>query len=216
MRGKIEMTVKCSIGGDGALSEIKQARRRIDDDCTIGEIDFVHDFFDSWNQVFFAAAVHDIELTAARHHRGLDDTNALASGRENFEPDDLIMIVLAGREHVESGLCHREGCTDIGSRNVDAVHLAQFDQQLTLMRAACFEQKRRLRSRPFDENFDAGFKRCCLRIERVELQPAEEAMGSDDFTEGNYRFVDRYLRRQIIFLRRFRERLYGWPSTPRR
>jgi hypothetical protein len=46
MRGKIEITVKCSIAGGGWLSEIKQSRGRIDGDCTVGEIDFVDDFFD--------------------------------------------------------------------------------------------------------------------------------------------------------------------------
>jgi hypothetical protein len=180
------MTVKCSIAMRPlALLKIKQSRRRIDRHCTVGEIDFVDNFFDGRNQMFFAPALHQIEFAAGSRQSGLQDPDALTTRGENLETDDLIVIVLAGGQDFESAFRDREGCAYIVGGSLDAVDLLQFDQQLVVMRSARFKQKSRLLSRSVDKDFGSTLERCRLGIKRIELQPAEQAVGRDNFTEGN-------------------------------
>ena len=79
-----------------ALSKIEQSRGRIDRHCTVGEIDFVDNFLDGRNQVFFAPTLHQIEFAAGSGQSGLHDPDALTTRGKNLKADDLIVIVLAG------------------------------------------------------------------------------------------------------------------------
>ena len=108
------MTVKCSMDGNNfSMSKFKQPCGRIDCDYAAGEIDFVDDFFNGGDQVFPAAALNNIERAGSSRHGGLNNSDALTTDSENLEPHDLIMIVLAGRQHFESALRDRERGTDI-------------------------------------------------------------------------------------------------------
>src|SRR5581483_6234193 len=107
-----------------------------------------------------------------------DRADALAGRGKNLEAHDLIMIILARRERFESRFGHAQRRADQARGGVDGVKSAELDQPLALVRACRLDLVDRMLAASCDDHLRGGGG-----IERIELEPALQAVGGDDLAE---------------------------------
>ena len=83
-------------GADVAVSQLQlqQSLRRIDDHSTCGEIDLLNHPSHRRDQVLLRFALDYVEIAARLRPDTRDGSDTCALGVEDFEADDLIVVIL--------------------------------------------------------------------------------------------------------------------------
>lgn len=151
----------------GGTLQLQQSLRRVDDHSSRVEVDLLNDLFRHRDQIFFRFALDDVEIAAGRGGDARDLSEEFAAGGENFEADDLIVVILVVLQWREIGFGDGDNPADPFLRLVDFLDAGEANEQLLLVRLDRLQSMRRARAVLFEKNFLRGKKGGAVGIVRV-------------------------------------------------